>query len=320
MSLCDFNIIEMGNPNRSHQYTVPCVLPINLFNQQIFTMIWCWYMFLLAWNIINLISWTLKSLPTRARRWNLRRIMLINKKIVERKKRINHFLRTYLSMDGLFIIRMIANNTSDYVATDVIHQLWCQHADKYDRLFPDEPHRIAGDKPCVFKHINRQINQNTDIFIQEASDCFNPNSYCSRQSVDDGNLQRQQSIDDGIDLQARFTTENEITTRRKSVRNVSIAPPNSDDESPDNFSAMRRLRKFKKNDLVMVRTNDTISNLEPTWEGPFKIIEREEPNYYKIEPACGGLKIKVHVKRLRPFKPMFDKKNLEKSMPNCGLS
>ena len=34
------------------------------------------------------------------------------------------------------MIRMIANNTSDYVATDLIHHLWCQHADNYDKLFP----------------------------------------------------------------------------------------------------------------------------------------------------------------------------------------
>ena len=57
-----------------------------------------------------------------------------------------------LKLKGLFMIRMKANNTSDYVATDVIHHLWCQHAEKYDRLFPGESHCTDLSIPCVFEH------------------------------------------------------------------------------------------------------------------------------------------------------------------------
>ena len=49
------------------------------------------------------------------------------------------------------MIRMIANNTSDYVATDLIHNLWCQHDEKYGFLFPDEPHAMEK-KACIFNH------------------------------------------------------------------------------------------------------------------------------------------------------------------------
>ena len=48
------------------------------------------------------------------------------------------------------MIRMIGNNTSDYVATDLIHQLWCQHDEKYGHLFPDEPHN--SKRSCLFNH------------------------------------------------------------------------------------------------------------------------------------------------------------------------
>lgn len=52
------------------------------------------------------------------------------------------------------MIRMIANNTSDYVATDLIHHLWCQHHEKYGTLFPDEPHQ--SKTACEFKHEKKE--------------------------------------------------------------------------------------------------------------------------------------------------------------------
>jgi len=44
VTLCDFQIREALHPRDSHRYTVQCVLPLNLFSQQIFTFIWFWYM------------------------------------------------------------------------------------------------------------------------------------------------------------------------------------------------------------------------------------------------------------------------------------
>lgn len=61
VTLCDFKIREIGNPNKSHRYTVQCVMPINLFNQQIFTVIWFWYIIIVIWNIVSLFQWIKKS-------------------------------------------------------------------------------------------------------------------------------------------------------------------------------------------------------------------------------------------------------------------
>lgn len=57
------------------------------------------------------------------------------------------------------MIRMIANNTSDYVATDLIQHLWCQHHEKYGALFPDEPHQ--SKMPCVFVHSDAMKEKNS---------------------------------------------------------------------------------------------------------------------------------------------------------------
>lgn len=144
-------IREVGNPNKSHKYTVQCVLPINLFNQQIFTAIWFWYLLVLFWNIAEMIVWIRRSVPAKANKWIERRVSLITQSATIGKHRLAHFIETYLEPDGIFMIRMIANNTSDFVATDLVHNLWCQHADNYDRNFLDEPHNIL-DVPCQFEH------------------------------------------------------------------------------------------------------------------------------------------------------------------------
>lgn len=152
VTLCDFLIREVGNPNKSHKYTVQCVLPINLFNQQIFTAIWFWYLFVLACNMFEIVKWMQRAYPTKANSWIERRVQLINKTAKIGKHRLKHFLDKYLEPDGIFMIRMIGNNTSDYVATDLIQQLWCQHAESYDSMFPGEPHCYA-EIPCQFDHV-----------------------------------------------------------------------------------------------------------------------------------------------------------------------
>ncbi len=104
--------------------------------------------------------WMMRCLPKRANKWIQRRVILINQSIKVRQNRLKHFLEHYLESDGIFMIRMIANNTSDYVATDLIHNLWCQHAENYDQLFPNDPHNIA-DIPCMFQHSHKDLKEDT---------------------------------------------------------------------------------------------------------------------------------------------------------------
>jgi hypothetical protein len=147
------------------------VLPINLFNQQIFTAIWFWYIIVLLWNICEMIVWAQRSLPSRACKWIQRRVSLINQSIKVRQNRLNHFLDHYLEADGIFMIRMIANNTSDYVATDLIHNLWCKHAENYDQLFPNDPHNLP-DVPCVFEHRKKpNKQQQQQAHVEECDSC-----------------------------------------------------------------------------------------------------------------------------------------------------
>jgi hypothetical protein len=65
VAYCDFYIREWGNPNKSHRYTIQCVLPINLFNQQIFIFIWIWFNLIFLYNVIDIIKWCLRCSPCK---------------------------------------------------------------------------------------------------------------------------------------------------------------------------------------------------------------------------------------------------------------
>ena len=58
VTLCDFHIWQQGkNVNR---YTVQCVLPINLFNEKIFLLVWFWLVFIAVATFVSLLQWTSK--------------------------------------------------------------------------------------------------------------------------------------------------------------------------------------------------------------------------------------------------------------------
>jgi len=42
---------------------------------------------------------------------------------------------------------MVGQNAGDYVATDLIHYLWCEHNSKYGMKFLNEPHIGPNSAP-----------------------------------------------------------------------------------------------------------------------------------------------------------------------------
>ena len=59
VTYCDFKIREIGN---SHDWTVQCVLRINLFNEVIYIFMWFWLCILALFSIVDYISWTFRLL------------------------------------------------------------------------------------------------------------------------------------------------------------------------------------------------------------------------------------------------------------------
>ena len=59
VTYCDFKIREIGN---SHDWTVQCVLRINLFNEVIYIFMWFWLCILALFSIVDYISWSFRLL------------------------------------------------------------------------------------------------------------------------------------------------------------------------------------------------------------------------------------------------------------------
>ena len=159
--MCDFRIREFGHPNFSHRYTIQCVLPIHLYNQQIFTFLWFWFLILFCANLCALFQWINRMLPTSRRRYVNRRLNMLDyfkelndrtsivkrhglfgrlKKIsYEAKMQKRKFIDEYLKFDGVFILRMISSLTSEIVCKEILHELWTKRAIcKHDRSSSNE--------------------------------------------------------------------------------------------------------------------------------------------------------------------------------------
>ena len=59
VTFCDFLVRRLGN---NHRYTVQCVLPINLYNEKIYMILWFWMVFVAAASILSLIVWLARTL------------------------------------------------------------------------------------------------------------------------------------------------------------------------------------------------------------------------------------------------------------------
>ncbi len=53
---------------------------------------------------------------------------------------IQHFVHEYLESDGLFILRVLSSNTSDFVCTELIQELWKYYRKqrKFNRTSEDD--------------------------------------------------------------------------------------------------------------------------------------------------------------------------------------
>jgi hypothetical protein len=149
-------ISRVREPNHlynSHRYTVECVLPNNLLFEQLFTFLFFWYTMIAILNLISLFTWSysfiqpvrIKYVTTRLKLIlirHLRKAITLSEENSSQPPPINDdsllyrddshvdFARNYLKCDGTFVLRLLETNTSDFVVTHVIEELFYSYEQK----------------------------------------------------------------------------------------------------------------------------------------------------------------------------------------------
>lgn len=106
-------------------YTCQCVLPINVFNEKIFSVVWFYMAFLLPLNVLSLLFWVWRSF--RCNRLAYIRLCLWRTRLVsmaEVGRLARKISAQYLGWDGVFVLRLIEHNHGSIMATLIVSRLW----------------------------------------------------------------------------------------------------------------------------------------------------------------------------------------------------
>ena len=120
---CDFQIRQLQN---IQDYTVQCVLPINLFNEYIFILLWFWFVFVAVITVGNFCFWIWRTLINSTRTSYVKKYLkYLNLLQTQQDKDLMlNFVNNHLKDDGIFVLRMIARNTNDILLGDIVRHLW----------------------------------------------------------------------------------------------------------------------------------------------------------------------------------------------------
>ncbi|XP_052799427.1 innexin unc-9-like [Mya arenaria] len=141
VTFCDFHIRQQQNIQR---WTLQCVLPINLFNEKVFIFLWFWLFLMVILSIYNLVSWCYIVMLKRHRYQYVKKYLKVTNRIQGDfdDKLCRRFANHYFRDDGVFVLRIISNNATDLVTTELVNYLWQMFQDKQSCGRPSR----AGEK------------------------------------------------------------------------------------------------------------------------------------------------------------------------------
>ena len=148
VTLCDFEVRVLGNMQR---HTVQCVLVINIFTEKIFILLWMWFSILFVIALLDTLYWYSISLTNHDRlRFVLRHLELTGEHPEqfrrERMQEVHRFLQTFIKVDGVFVLRMVAAHAGVMFCTELTESLWTRFLSQYAVLLGAET--SAGSLPA----------------------------------------------------------------------------------------------------------------------------------------------------------------------------
>ena len=124
-TLCDFQLRQLYNVQR---WTLHCVLPINLFNEKFFVILWFWLSLVTIMSFANLVYasflvWHGGQKVSFAKKY-LYMCNMYDKNDFMSRKLLHKFCNKHLRQDGIFLLKMISRESGPVIVTDIIKELW----------------------------------------------------------------------------------------------------------------------------------------------------------------------------------------------------
>ena len=122
VTMCTFGIRHLSVV---HQHIVQCVLPINLFNEKIFLIVWFMFVTLCFLTCYGFIRWCCCLIYWPGQVSFVRRKLRAADAGGKREREVVvKFTQNYLRKDGVFAIRLISDNVGSLVAAEVLSGLF----------------------------------------------------------------------------------------------------------------------------------------------------------------------------------------------------
>ncbi|TKR92327.1 hypothetical protein L596_007004 [Steinernema carpocapsae] len=154
VTYCDLDIRQLGQPQR---HTVQCVLVINIFTEKVFILLWLWYSLLAVISFTSFFSWVFSSLPfDQRKRFIARRLELADVEFKRKnfQKELEEFVRDYVKMDGVFVLKMLTIHSGILICTEIVDSMWDQFlrnkgAEVIDGLLKENGNGKVDQKPIT---------------------------------------------------------------------------------------------------------------------------------------------------------------------------
>jgi hypothetical protein len=111
MTLCKFQVYILTD---QQTHWVQCTLPINIYIEKIYRIVWAWLWILMLVMSLSLISYIVKLWKSNS--FLKERVDNIDQQEIEGLKR-------ELKPDGILVLRLLKTNTSNYYVTSVLSNL-----------------------------------------------------------------------------------------------------------------------------------------------------------------------------------------------------
>ena len=166
VTLCDLNVRRLANVQR---YTVQCVLPLNIFNEKLFLVIWFWFLAIVIITVFSILKWIMRLMTLKSREDYVKKHLSLKKDFKNEvtPEKIKAFIK-YLGRDGLFVLRLLGHNVNTLTVSDVVCHMWQNYF--HDGKGEEMKQNIKGSKTNLKQHddSNTQLLQADDDDLKKS--------------------------------------------------------------------------------------------------------------------------------------------------------